>query len=114
MQDLDSKNQELSTRVKELNLQAEVLTELVCLLRGQRFAPKSEKASPEQLAFGECFDEAEATDTEEETIEVKTHTKKKSGGRNKLPETFPRVQEVIDLEDKTCTKCGSPGFREVA
>jgi transposase len=113
-QNLDSKNQELSTRVeeldlrnKELNLQAEVLTELVCLLRGQRFAPKSEKASPDQLAFGECFNEAEATDTEEETIEVKSHTKKKPGGRNKLPETFPRVQEVIDLEDKTCTKCGS-------
>jgi transposase len=113
-QNLDSKNQELSTRVeeldlrnKELNLQAEVLTELVCLLRGQRFSPKSEKASPDQLAFGECFNEAEATDTEEETIEVKSHTKKKPGGRNKLPETFPRVQEVIDLEDKTCTKCGS-------
>jgi hypothetical protein len=77
MQDLDSKNQELSTRVKELNLQAEVLTELVCLLRGQRFAPKSEKASPEQLAFGECFDEAEATDTEEPPVSGKLPSKLK-------------------------------------
>lgn len=106
-QKLERENSELKARNKELEQQAEVLTELVCLLRGQRFAPKSEKASAEQLAFGECFDEAEADRDEPETIEVKTHTKKKPGGRNKLSDKFPRVQEVIDLEDKACLKCGS-------
>jgi len=83
------------------------LEEAIRLLRSQRFAPKSEKASRHQLGlFNEAeagVHEAEAEDAEE-AIDVPAH-KRRKGGRRPLPDLLPRVEVVHDLPDaeKVCS-----------
>jgi len=83
-------------------LQSRVLTlqEQLNLALARRYAASSEKLSPDQIHL---FDEAEletqaAEPTEDETVTVPGHTRRKRG-RKPLPETLPRVEVVHDLPD---------------
>jgi transposase len=82
----------------------EFLEEALRLLRSQRFAPKSEKTSRQQL--GLC-NEAEAVVHEaeagEEAIDVPAH-KRGKGGRRPLPDRLPRIEVLHGLSDaeKVC------------
>ena len=87
------KNEQLTARV--LSLQ-----EQLNLALARRYAASSEKLSPDQIRL---FDEAEietqtAAPTEEDTVTVPEHTRRKRG-RQKLPETLPRVDVLHDLPD---------------
>ena len=100
----------LRKKVQDLEQQNEVLTELVCLLRGQKFAPKSEKASPDQLRLGDLFDEAEVSLEEEEKEETEVKSYKRGTPKRKpLPSNLPRKEEIVDLDEseKVCDECGS-------
>lgn len=87
------------------------------LIDSQRFASKSEKASPDQFPlFNEAEVEAaaEAEETEEDTISVLAHTRTKRG-RRPLPEFLP-VREILhDLsdEEKVCPHDPSHGLKEI-
>jgi len=102
----------LKARVRELESENASLREQLYLQIAKRFAPSSEKHSPEQLGL---FDEAEAEATEEqvepvaeETIEVAGHARKRAG-RKPLPEALPRVEVVHDLpeSEKVCPHDGT-------
>ena len=103
--DLDA----LKKLVKDQKQQIADLQEELRLRTYQRYAPKSEKSSPDQLNL---FDEAEIEaepETESDAVEETTvpeHTRKKPG-RKPLPEHLPRTRIEYDLteEEKLCP-CG--------
>jgi transposase len=87
---------------RNAQLQSRVLTlqEQLNLALARRYAASSEKLSPDQIRL---FDEAEvdtqaAVPTEDETVTVPGHTRRKRG-RKPLPETLPRVEVIHDLPD---------------
>ena len=87
------------------------------LIDSQRFGSKSEKTSPDQFPlFNEAEVEAADSDneTEEDTISVPAHTRKKRG-RRPLPEFLP-VREILhDLsdEEKVCPHDASHTMKEI-
>ncbi len=98
------KNEQLTARV--LTLQ-----EQLNLALARRYAASSEKLSPDQIWL---FDEAEVetqavAPTEDETITVPEHTRRKRG-RKKLPEALPRVEVIHELpdEERICPHDGKP------
>ncbi len=93
---------EISERDEEISQ----LREYIRLLRSQRFGPRSERSVPDQMGL---FNEAEtlcedAPDTEEDSIEVPAHTRRKRGGRRPLPAFLPREEILHDLaeDQKVC------------
>jgi len=97
---------------KNKHLQARVLTlqEQLNLALARRYAASSEKISPDQLRFfNEAEDDVETAEpSEEETITVPAHERKKRG-RKKLPDALPRVKVVHDLpeEERFCPHDGA-------
>ena len=88
------------------------LREYIRLLKSQRFGPRSERTSSEQMGL---FNEAEVTAEEgageeaeagsgEAVIEVPAHTRRKRGGRRPLPAYLPREEIVHDVpeEERVC------------
>jgi transposase len=88
------------------------LREYIRLLKSQRFGPRSERTSSEQMGL---FNEAEATAEEgageeaeagsgEAGIEVPAHRRRKRGGRRPLPAYLPREEIVHDIpeEERVC------------
>lgn len=83
------------------------LHDLVSQLRRKQYGTSSEKVSAEQLGM---FDEVESEalnpePEDDESITVPEH-KRKRGKRLKLPPNLPRVDVVIDLENKFCPQDG--------
>ena len=85
------------------------LRELLKGLRRDKFGKKSERwESPEQFVFNEIEVESKkpdpygedevASDSIQEDIDVKPHTRKR-GHRKPLPQTLPRVIEMIELPE---------------
>ncbi len=91
------------------------LIEAIALAKQQHFGSRSEKFNVDQLSL--LFNEAEAlsdhdtdnsnghTDDESKTL-VAAHARRKGkGGRRKLPDHFPRIEVVHELDESECT-CG--------
>lgn len=109
-----SYKKELSLYKEKINFykdEIDNLNDLVRLLRRQKFAPKSESISAEQLRL---FNEAEldAKDNPEEKEEEKTTVKTYKRGKPKrkpLPDFLPREEVVIELseDERRCPHDGS-------
>jgi transposase len=103
--------------LEEKNDRIDTLEEALRLLRSQRFAPKSEKASTDQLGL---FNEAEAgvyeaeEDADDEAIEVPAH-KRRKGGRRPIPDFLPRTEVLHDLTDaeKVCPRDASHTLKRI-
>ena len=98
-------------RNEQLQSKVIILQEQLNLALARRYAASSEKFAPDQIRL---FDEAEletqaVTSTEDETITVPEHTRRKRG-RKKLPEALPRVEVIHDLPDheRVCPHDGNP------
>ena len=94
------RNEQLTTENQQYKAQVLTLTEQLNLALARRYAASSEKLSPDQIRL---FDEAEveiqaAASTEDETVTVPEHTRRKRG-RKKLPEALPRVEVIHELPD---------------
>jgi transposase len=85
-----------AAREREYETELQCLREQLNLLLAKRFAPSSEKVSPDQLCL---FNEAELDTAPAQepvaTIAVTAHERKR-GGR-KLPQSLPRVRIEHDL-----------------
>ncbi|MDX8414270.1 MAG: transposase, partial [Mariprofundales bacterium] len=87
---------------------------LIDYLQRARFGSKADKViyNDKQLRFSFIFNEAEALADiapEEDAVEVvPEHTRRKRGGRRKLPENLIHETLVHDLseEEKVCSDCG--------
>ena len=89
--------------------QIQGLQDLIAQLRRKKFGKSSEKVSNEQLGM---FDEVELEaltpepDDNQESITVPAHERKR-GKRLKLPESLPRIDNIIDIENKICPEDGA-------
>jgi len=100
--DVDS----LKNIINKLQKENQSLVELVALLKRKKFGKSSEKVSQAQLGM---FNEVETEDiSKEENAEatVPAYKRSKRGKRLKLPENLPRIEIVIDLDNKTCSEDG--------
>jgi transposase len=91
--------------------QNERLRQIIRELQRARFGRHSEKLSPDQLNLGlEDIEQAIATgEAQEEGRDSELRSAraaKRKLNRGALPTHLPRVEVVIDVEDKTCPCCG--------
>ena len=106
--DLHNKLADSSEREKQYEIENNLLREQVRILRFRLFGRKSEKYFiEEENGQGLLFDDVEikkGSDTREteseEQIEVKSHSRKKKGGRKPLPDDLPREEIIHDLPEK--------------
>ena len=100
---------EKTSKLKHQKDLIDQLLEAIRLSKHQHFGTRSEKFNAEQLDFllneigvPAQGDTLEETDSDEsETTIVKSFTRKK-GGRGKLPDRYPRVDVVYELEGDAC------------
>jgi transposase len=105
--DLPNDIEKLKEIILRRDEQIQGLNDLIALLRRKQFGKSSEKVPAEQLGM---FDEVESESLnpepeESESISVPAHERKR-GKRLKLPENLPRVEIVIDIDNKICPEDG--------
>jgi len=108
---LQADKQEVVQKNEQLTARVLTLQEQLNLALARRYAASSEKLAPDQIRL---FDEAEvetqaAASTEDETVTVPEHTRRKRG-RKKLPEALPRVKVIHELpnDERVCPHDGKP------
>lgn len=108
-------NAQLRAQNTAYEQEVERLKEMVTALLQARYAPRKDMPFNDgRRVTLPVFDEAEALTAaepeEEELKQVAAHTRRKPGGRRKLPENLPRETVVHDLpeEEKTCQCCQQP------
>jgi transposase len=86
------------------------LTLIIKKLQRLQFGKRSEKLDPDQLALGlEDIEVAVAgTEAAAEAVRPLRQARADNGPRRrcKLPEHLPRVEVVVDIDDKSCPCCG--------
>lgn len=99
----DLKQQLVNERLKNA-----YLLEQFRLARQERFAPRSEKTIYQADLFDEAGIESEGSEENQDTIEIKSHQRKKHPVRKPLPSDLPREQIIHDIKDeeKICA-CGT-------
>ena len=102
------------TEYEELKRQNAWLMEQLLLVRKKKFGPSSEQATEEvyeqlSLLFDEP-DEYTQPEEAEETVEVRSHSRKKRSGSAKeiLPENVEveEVEHSLPEEERVCPQCG--------
>jgi len=123
-QEIAEQEQEIAKQeqtVSEYSEEISQLREYIRLLKSQRFGPSSERSVAEQMGL---FNEAEAAadedtdeesgvqaETDEPSIEVPAHTRRKRGGRRPLPAFLPREEIVHDVPEEERICCNDPEHR---
>ena len=113
IQKLQAENTELKATVDKQNIMLSNLNEMLVKGRKAMFGKSSEQLGnidgAEQLSlFNEAEQEYSASAAEPtiETVNVKSHPRKKRLSREELPDSVEHQKIVIDLEDKKCPECG--------
>src|SRR4051794_19518498 len=91
-------------------LKIQSLTDALRQERIDRYGPKSETLSALQLELldaepGVTLEEIEA-ESRREPLPTAPRERKPHPGRGRLPETLPRVEEVLACAQANCTSCG--------
>ena len=103
---IQSKEKEIKSKEKEIKH----LEDIINLLQRKKYAPQSEIISSKQLnLFNELEDIKAEFEEENEEKETITYERRKKR-RSRIPDYLPRVDHVIDLEEKEkfCPHDGSP------
>ena len=113
IQKLQAENTELKATVDKQNIMLSNLNEMLVKGRKAMFGKSSEQLSnidgSEQLSlFNEAEQEssAKADEPTVETVNVKSHPRRKRLSCEELPDSVEHKKIVIDLEDKKCPECG--------
>ena len=85
------------------------LRAIIQALQRHRFGRRSEQLDPDQLALGledteQALSAAEAK--EDATRPVHTRSVRRRVNRGALPKSLPRIETVIDIENRICPCCG--------
>ncbi len=95
------------------NLKIQSLTEELRQYRVKLLGPKSETLSDLQLELladqepGTTLDEVEAETRRAPLTVAPVRERRPHPGRQRLPESLPRVEEVVLCAEQTCGKCGA-------
>jgi len=91
----------------------ERLRQIIKELQRHRFGRRAESLPVEQLLLG--LEEAEQVEAEgfarEDTtdpVKREARAKKRRANRGALPAHLPRIEQVVDIEDKVCPCCSGP------
>lgn len=114
---LDSVTKErdhFKTAFEEAEAERQRLQHLLKQLQRAQFGRKSERLDPDQLQLSleSIEQDASLASTAEENAggseDSKTRRRRQPARRNlgHLPQHLPRVEEIIDIADKTCPSCG--------
>ena len=113
IQKLQAENTELKATVDKQNIMLSNLNEMLVKGRKAMFGKSSEQLSnidgAEQLSlFNEAEQEysAKAEEPTIETVNVKSHPRRKRLSREELPDSVEHKEFVIDLDDKNYPECG--------
>jgi transposase len=87
------------------------LTTILKKLQRRQFGAKSERLDPEQMSLGLedieiAIGEAEATEESRDATIKAARTSARRRARSRLPDHLLRIEQVVDVEDKTCACCG--------
>jgi transposase len=98
----------LQQELKNERLKNAYLLEQFRLAKQQRFSPSSEKNIYQLDLFDEAGIESEPIESKEDTIDIKSHQRKKRPIRKPLPADLPREKILHDIpeEEKVCA-CGT-------
>ncbi len=102
--DLQQREAKISSRDEEI----ERLSRIIRDLQRMSFGARSEKMDPDQLALAleDVEQELAAAEVRSATPEQKAaRAARRRANRGSLPAHLPRVEQVIDIEDKTCPCC---------
>jgi transposase len=90
--------------------ETERLKQIIKELQRHRFGPRAESLPIEQLELG--LEEVQQTEAESEAAAEakdperrKTRAAKRRTNRGSLPAHLPRIEQVVDIDDKTCPCC---------
>ena len=106
---LKNEVEDLREKLAKRDAQVESLKEQIRLFLHRKFAPSSEKVSPDQHAlFNEAESIIEEEPSEAETTKVKSH-ERQCKPRVSIPEALPREDIIHDIsdEDKICPQDGT-------
>jgi transposase len=105
---------------ERLELENKLLKEAIRLMRIEKYGPKSEQLSDQQLALlesepgvaaEEIQSEAQRTSAEKEELEAEPQPprSRQHPGRTPLPAHLPRIEEIVACpsEQCRCTQCGA-------
>jgi transposase len=108
LNDKDKELEKINLELKNEKLKNAYLLEQFRLAKQERFAPRSEKNIYQADLFDEAGIESEVSEEQQDTVEVKSHQRKKHPVRKPIPADLPREQIIYDLkeEEKTC-HCGT-------
>jgi transposase len=105
-QELAAKDEALAQRDSEV----ERLSSIIQKLRRMQFGAKAEKLDPDQLKL--ALDDLEialaTAEAENEATLKASRTARGPVKRGDLPAHLPRIEIVVDIEDKACPCCGAP------
>lgn len=101
----------LREKIESRDVEMARLTTILKKLQRRQFGAKSERLDPDQmsLALEDLEAAIGAAEADEETRDatLKAPRAKNRGlKRGALPAHLPRIEEIIDLEDKSCPCCG--------
>ncbi len=102
--DLQQREAKIASRDEEI----ERLSRIIRDLQRMSFGARSEKMDPDQLALAleDVEQELAAAEVRTATPEQKAaRAARRRANRGSLPAHLPRVEQVIDIEDKTCPCC---------
>lgn len=97
---IENQNKELNNHKKELifkNKEIHELKDIIQLLQRKKFAPSSEVSKDQLNLFNELEEIVEKDESEEKQ---KVSYERVRGKRKSLPENLPRVDEIIDIDEK--------------
>src|SRR4051794_21765658 len=99
-----SEHQAAQAKIEKLRL-------LIRQLQRGRFGRRSEKLDPDQLQLGlEDLEQAAAAEAAREAAAARSGTSRAPRARRRnlgaLPAHLPRVEVLVDVEDKSCPCCG--------
>jgi transposase len=113
-----ARNEQLTTENQRYKAQVLTLTEQLNLAIARRYAASSEKISPDQIFLfdeaeagcaGADIDVADATVSDDDTVTVAAHQRKKRG-RKPIPDNLPRIEVIHELaeSERCCDHDGRP------
>ncbi len=96
------------TRLAEQN---DRLRHLIRQLQRMQFGRRSERLDPDQLnlALEDLEQAVAATEAEQEKVDPvlkRVRAERRQAGRGSLPEHLPRIEVIIEPEDRACPCCG--------
>jgi transposase len=106
---LRQENIEKDKKIQNFQREIEGLYEILARDRRRQFGSSSEKVGPDQMGL---FNEAEVesakdADLPDNDIIITEHKRKNRGKRLPLPDSLPREDVIIDIDQKTCPLDGS-------